>query len=150
MAISRFKHYFLGQKFLIFDGNSGVFPDNFSFPRHHLYRPGLLIMYMMLRYWISATFLSGYLLFKYFDDLLCEGVRPTKSRDPPNMFALFFFISGKSIWLQGVWSKDGPKTMKKHETTLKNHGNQPKTMKNHGNQPKTMKNVTNAGSQLTF
>ena len=37
-----------------------------------------------------------------------------------------------------------PKTMKKHETTLKNHGNQPKTMKNHGttlknhgNQPKT-------------
>ena len=37
--------------------------------------------------------------------------------------------------------------MKNHETTLKNHGNQPKTMKNHettlknhGNQPKTMKN----------
>ena len=29
-------------------------------------------------------------MFKYFDDLLCEGVRPTKSRDPPNMFALFF------------------------------------------------------------
>ena len=34
-----------------------------------------------------------------------------------------------------------------HETTFKNHGNQPKTMKNHettfknhGNQPKTMKN----------
>ena len=40
-----------------------------------------------------------------------------------------------------------PKTMKNHETTLKNHGNQPKTMKNHettlknhGNQPKTIKN----------
>ena len=38
-------------------------------------------------------------------------------------------------------------TMKNHETTLKNHGNQPKTMKNHetnlknhGNQPKTVKN----------
>ena len=38
-------------------------------------------------------------------------------------------------------------TMKNHETTLKNQGNQPKTMKNHettlknhGNQPKTMKN----------
>ena len=37
--------------------------------------------------------------------------------------------------------------MKDQETTLKNHGNQPKTMKNHettfknhGNQPKTMKN----------
>ena len=37
--------------------------------------------------------------------------------------------------------------MKYHETTLKNHGNQPKTMKNHettlknhGNQPKYMKN----------
>ena len=37
--------------------------------------------------------------------------------------------------------------MKHHETTLKNHGNQPKTMKNlettlknYGNQPKTMKN----------
>ena len=30
-------------------------------------------------------------MFKYFDDLLCEGVRPTKSRDPPNLFALFFF-----------------------------------------------------------
>ena len=46
-----------------------------------------------------------------------------------------------------------------HETTLKNHGNQPKTMKNHettlknhGNQPKTMKmvgSVTDTGSQLT-
>ena len=58
------------------------------------------------------------------------------------------------------------KPTKKHETTLKNHGNQPKTMKNnestlqnHGNQPKTMKMVgfswfqigyvTDAGSQLT-
>ena len=37
--------------------------------------------------------------------------------------------------------------MKNHETTLKNHGNQPKTMENHettlkkhGNQPKTKKN----------
>ena len=39
------------------------------------------------------------------------------------------------------------KPTKNHETTLKNHGNQPKTMKshkttlkNHGNQPKTVKN----------
>ena len=39
------------------------------------------------------------------------------------------------------------KTMRNHETNLKNYGNQPKTMKNHettlknhGNQPKTMKN----------
>ena len=47
------------------------------------------------------------------------------------------------------------------ETTLKNHGNQPKTMrnhettlKNHGNRPKTIKTivlryVTNTGSKLT-
>ena len=41
-----------------------------------------------------------------------------------------------------------PKTMKNHEATLKNHGNHPKTLKNHettlknyGNQPKTMKTM---------
>ena len=34
--------------------------------------------------------------------------------------------------------------MKNHETTLKNHGNQPKTMKNHET---TLKNH---GNQLTF
>ena len=45
--------------------------------------------------------------------------------------------------------------MKNHETTLKNHGNQPKTMKNHettlkkhGNQQK--RHVTVTGPQLTF
>ena len=56
-------------------------------------------------------------------------------------------------------------TMKSHETTLKNHGNQPKTMKNHENQlsknvaflmrdpnwpPFIQKrHITDAGTQLT-
>ena len=51
------------------------------------------------------------------------------------------------------------KPRKNHETTLKNHRNQPKTMKhhetnlkNHGNQPKTivLRYVTNTGYQLTY
>ena len=51
--------------------------------------------------------------------------------------------------------------MKNHETTLKNHGNQPKTMKSHenrlknyGNQPKTMTNhettLKNHGNRQKF
>ena len=56
-----------------------------------------------------------------------------------------------------------PKTMKNHENTLKNHGKQPKnmnnretTLKNHGNQgggralQEKRKNVTHAGSQMTW
>ena len=79
------------------------------------------------------------------------------------LVSMFFFRLGQSSGRQGLagsWGKDKVrrvnhlkkllKPTKNHETTLKNHGNQPKTMKkpwnyveNHVNQPKTMKNHGN-------
>ena len=72
-------------------------------------------------------------------------------RAVPSIYAffqqdLFFCIF---VFLELIFCISGTFTNKRminHETTLKNHGNQPKTvnkheitLKNHGNQPKTMK-----------
>ena len=43
-----------------------------------------------------------------------------------------------------------PKTMKNHETTLKNHGNQLTFEMGDGGRAGINKNVTNAGSQMTW